>query len=352
MDLEDLRKRIDEVDSELIKLLEERASLAKKIGSIKKKQGKKIFSPRREKQILDKLKEQEGHLNYEMLSSIYREIISACRALQEPVKVAYLGPRGSFTHQCALNKFGSQASYVASESIEDVFTSVEQAHSSYGVVPVESSLEGMVTRTLDMFVESQNKITAEKNQPISQCLLSSDRMEKIDTVYSHPQALAQVRGWLRKNLPNVEIKETSSTSEAAKIASEKKAAAAVGSKAAAEIYALDVLEEDIQENWNTVTRFLIISKSDSERTGQDKTSIMFSITDRVGALYEILKPFGEHGINLTKIESRPSKRGIWDYYFFVDFEGHREDENVQKVIEKVEEYCVFLKILGSYPRGE
>jgi len=348
--LKELRKEIDEIDKRILDLLDERGRLVVKIGKIKRRAGIESFSPEREKEIFEMLEKRKGFLSTEALRAIYREILSSCRRLERPIRVCYLGPEGSFTHQAANIKFGSQVEYRSVDSIEDVFAEVEHGRCDYGVVPVESSLEGMVTRTLDMFIESNNKINSEILLPISHCLLSNYDINSINIIYSHPQAIAQCRGWIKRNLPLAEIKETSSTSEAARIAAKEKNSSAIASSIAAKIYNLNIIDENIQDRKETFTRFLVISKNSAGRSGNDKTSIMFSIQDRVGALYEILKPFAMHGINLTKIESRPSKRGLWDYYFFVDFEGHKNDKNVKEALNEIKKKCVFLKILGSYPK--
>jgi len=346
-----LRREIDELDEQILGLLDERGRLANRIGELKKEFNLKAFSPERESEIYTKIDEVDNILPAEGLKAIYREIISACRRLQEPVEVSYLGPEGSFTHQAANQRFGSQAEYRAVDGIEDVFSELDKGRCDYGVVPIESSLEGMVTRTLDMFIESKNIINSEIYLPISHCLLSRDELGSIKVIYSHPQALAQCRNWIRNNLPEAKIHEASSTSQAAKIAAGEKNCAAIAGLLAASIYNLNILEENIQDGGINITRFLVISKTPSGKTGTDKTSIMFSIKDKVGALYEILKPLAQEKINLTKIESRPSKRGPWDYYFFVDFEGHKQEPKVKKAINGVKENCVFLRVLGSYPRG-
>ncbi len=351
-EIKKLRVEIDGLDQKILSLLNERGRLASRIGEIKRSKGLMAFSPGRESEILSKIDELDSSLSRGALRSVYREIISACRRLQEPVEISYLGPEGSFTHQAANQSFGSQADYKPIESIEDVFSEVDKGRCDYGVVPIESSLEGMVTRTLDMFIESSNKITGEIFLPVSHCLLSNSDIKSIKVILSHPQAIAQCRSWIRRTLPNAQIREASSTSEAARIAVKEKKSAAIASSMAASIYRLDILEENIQDGGESYTRFLIISKNTADKTGRDKTSIMFSIKDRVGALYEILKPLADEGISLTRIESRPSRKGLWDYYFFVDFEGHEDDPRVKKTLSEVKENCVFLNVLGSYPRGE
>ncbi len=350
--IRELRREIDGIDQQMLELLDRRGRLASLIGEIKRERELTAFSPERESEIFSRINDRDSSIPREGLKAIYREIISACRRLQEPVKVSYLGPEGSFTHQAANQRFGSQAEYKAMESIEDVFSEIDKGRCDYGVVPVESSLEGMVTGTLDMFIESSNKINGEIFLPVSHCLLSRADMDSIRVIYSHPQAIAQCRSWIRRNLPNAEIRETSSTSEAARVVVKEETSAAIASSMAASIYNLGIVEENIQDKGESYTRFLIISKKTAGKTGRDKTSIMFSIKDRVGALYEILKPLAAEGINLTKIESRPSKKGLWDYYFFVDFEGHEDEPRVGKTLGEVKENCVFLKVLGSYPRGE
>ncbi|OYT55101.1 MAG: prephenate dehydratase [Candidatus Altiarchaeales archaeon ex4484_2] len=350
--IRELREEIDGIDQQMLELLDRRGRLASLIGEIKRERELTAFSPERESEIFSRIEGVESSLSREGLKAIYREIISACRRLQEPIEVSYLGPEGSFTHQAANQRFGSQADYKPIESIEDVFSEIDKGRCDYGVVPIESSLEGMVTRTLDMFIESSNKINGEIFLPVSHCLLSRVDMDSIRVIYSHPQAIAQCRSWIRRNLPGAEIREASSTSEAARIAVNEKNSAAIASSMAAAIYKLGIVEENIQDRGESYTRFLIISKNTVGKTGRDKTSIMFSIKDRVGALYEILKPLAAEGISLTRIESRPSRKGLWDYYFFVDFEGHEDDSRIKKTLEEVKENCVFLNVLGSYPRGE
>lgn len=294
-----------------------------------------------------------GPLPESALKSIYREIVSATLALVKPNRVAYLGPPATFAHMACLRGFGSSAEAQPVVSIAQVFEEVESGRADYGVVPVENSTEGTVTYTMDMFVDSPLKICGEILLQISQNLLSKvDNIEAIRKVYSHPQALAQCRFWLETNLPGVEMVEMDSTAKAAELASREPGAAAVASEAASAIYDLHILGPNIQDKSNNFTRFFIIGTLPTAPTGSDRTSILFSVKHEVGALFNGLKILGDNGLNLTQIESRPSKKKAWEYIFFVDFEGHLEQEKVSRAIKQLEEACLFIKVLGSYPRSE
>lgn len=353
MPLKDIRKKIDSLDKRIVSLLNARASLTKKIGSIKKKLNKSIYAPDREKEIINHIKKMnKGPLNYESLSAIYREIMSSSFSLEKALTIAYLGPQASFTHLAALRKFGSELSYNACESISEVFLDVERDNSDYGVVPIENSIEGAVSHTLDMFMDSDLKICAEIILDITHNLLAKCKIEDVKKVYSNPQVFGQCRIWLQVNLPRIELIEVSSTTKAAQIASKEKKSACIASTLAAKVYGLNILAKEIEDNPHNITRFLVISKNDVGATQDDKTSIMFSIKDRIGALHDMLMPFKKYKINLTKIESRPSKKKAWDYYFFLDMAGHRSEANVKKALEELDLKCKFLKILGSYPRYE
>lgn len=270
----------------------------------------------------------------------------------EQLRVAYLGPEATFTHQAARQRFGRSARYLAAESIGDVFGMVGQGYADMGVAPVENSNEGVVTSTLDLLVDSDQKIAGEIILPIRLMLMSREHsLDAVRTVYSHPQALAQCRQWLERNLSEAKLKDTRSTAEAVALCAEVTGTAAVGGELTSELYEVPVLVADIGDWEENLTRFLVFSNQASGPTGDDKTSIVLSIKDRVGALYEILRPFGDNGINLTKIESRPSKKKAWDYLFFVDLEGHHDDPDLHKTLQIVGEYCEDMKILGSYPKG-
>ncbi|NPB07703.1 MAG: prephenate dehydratase [Aquificae bacterium] len=356
-ELEELRREIDHIDEEILRLLNERAKLAKKIGEIKKEKGLPVHVPERERAIFEKLLKlnQErygGVFPSEALVHIYREIISACLSLEKRLKIAYLGPKATFTHQAALEYFGLSAQFVACSTIKDVFLEVENRRADYGVVPVENTIEGVVNYTLDMFLESDVKISGEVVLPITLHLLSaSGSLESIERVYSHKMAIAQARSWLERNLPHAQIIEVESTAKACEIVLEDERAGAIASEVASYTYHLNILARNIQDSGDNYTRFLVIARKDLRPTGKDKTSILFGVKDEPGALYRALEVFYRYGINLTKIESRPSRRKAWDYVFFVDLEGHREEDRVRRALGELREKTQFLKILGSYPRA-
>ncbi len=350
--LKPYRERIDQIDETILNLLAERAELAKKIGDIKKEAGLEIHVPEREREIIERLLEKnKGRFPESALIRIFREIISACLSLEKPLKVGYLGPKATFTHQAALELFGISAKYVPLPTIKDVFEEVERGNIDYGVVPVENTIEGVVNYTLDMFLKTPGvNIVGEIIIPVSLHLLSlADKPEEVKKIYSHPHALAQARAWLDKHLPHAQRIEVESTAKAAELALEDEAAAAVASRAAATVYNLNILASNIQENLNNYTRFLVIGKKKLRRTGRDKTSVLFAVKDEAGALYKALEPFYKHGVNLTKIESRPSKEKSWDYVFFVDIEGHADEEKVKKALEELKERTKLVRLLGSYP---
>jgi len=353
MKLKILRKKIDGIDSRILKLLNSRANLTCRVGRLKKKSGQGVYSPDREVEILKRLKAMnKGPLSAKALEEIYCEIMSSALSMETALKVAYLGPQATFTHLAALKKFGSQIDYLPCNSISDVFWEVEKDTADYGVVPIENSIEGMVTHTLDMFVDSDLKICAQILLDVSHNLLSKTALNKIKRVYSNPQVFGQCRLWLEKNLPCAEKIEVSSTTRAAQIAAKEKNSGCIASTLAGKVYQLKIIAADIEDSPHNVTRFLVIGRKEAGRSGSDRTSIMFSIKDSIGALHDMLVPFKKYRINLTKIESRPSKRKAWDYYFFVDLEGHYQDSRVKKALRELEDKCTFLKVLGSYPTGE
>lgn len=350
-EIEKLREKIDMIDLEILNLLNERAKLAIKIGSIKKEKKLSAHVPHREREIYERLeKENKGPFPNEALRVVFREIISASLSLERPLRVAYLGPKATFTHLACMKQFGFFANYIPVNSIREVFIEVERGRAEYGVVPIENSTEGVVNHTLDMFIRSNLKIISEIMQEVSHHLLSlSGRMEDVKCVYSHSHAIAQCSKWIGKHLSHIPLVEVSSTAKAAEMCVDDSSAAAIASDLAAQLYGLKIIKSHIEDFSDNFTRFLVISRKHAERTGKDKTSIMFSIKDKVGALYGALKTFTEHDINLTKIESRPSKQKAWDYIFFVDLEGHVEDKKVKEALKKLESQCVFMKVLGSYP---
>lgn len=352
MNIPEHRKAIDHLDAQLIKLLNERTRHVLAIGEQKLKAGQEIYAPHRERAVLARVcRLNHGPITNESLEAIYREVMSSALSLEKSMKIAYLGPEATFTHQAAIRRFGSSLQYASQKTIADVFTEVSKNRAEYGVVPVENSTEGVVTHTLDMFVDSDLKIVAQIVLPVQHCLVSNSPRSQIRKLYSHPQSLGQCRGWVQNNLPRIEIIETSSNARSADLAAKEKGAAAIAGILAAEKYGLDILEYDIQDNAANATRFLVLGRKCSPPTGRDRTSIMISITDRVGALYRALSAFRRYRINMTKIESRPSKRKAWEYFFFIDCDGHLEQPKVQKALAHLGEHCNFVKVLGSFPDG-
>ena len=350
-ELERLRKEIDEIDNEILRLLNKRSVTVIAIAHIKRNEKTKFYSPEREREILERLTIlNTGPFPNDTLKVIYREILSASLSLEEPLRVAYFGPLATYTHLAAMRHFGSSASFLPVETIGEVFDAVDSGKAEFGVVPIENSNEGVVSSTLDLFVDYDLKVSAEVMLEISHNLLSkSGDKTKIRKVYSNPQASAQCRRWLESNLRGIPVLESTSTARAAEIASQDDEVAAIASELAAKIYDLHFVEKNIGDSKYNFTRFLVISKEYPQKTGEDKTSIMFSIKDKPGALYDILSPFKKAKINLTKIESRPSKRKAWEYIFFVDMEGHVDDKRVRKAIDSIKDSCLYVKILGSYP---
>jgi chorismate mutase/prephenate dehydratase len=352
--LNKLREEIDKYDAKILDLLNKRTKTVLKIKETKEAKQLRRHSPEREKQILERLKKlNKGPFPHNALKTIYREILSASLSLEQPLKVAYLGPSGTFTHLAAQRLFGSSVKYIPETTIRNIFEAVTRGDSQYGVVPIENSTEGVVNYTLDMFMDSDLMIASEIMLQISHNLLSkTGKIKDIKKIYSYPQATAQCRGWIEQNLPGVTIIEEMSTAAAAKRVSTDSSAAAVASEIAATVYNLKLVKKGIEDHTYNYTRFLTIAKNSPPKTGRDKTSIMFSIKDKAGALHVILKPFAKYRINLTKIESRPSKRKAWEYIFFVDMVGHMEDTNVKKALNEVKKECLYLKVLGSYPPTE
>ena len=349
-----LREALRTKDQEIVSLLNERAALALEVGRIKNENGREVYDPSRESLVYQYLSQiSQGPLPDKALQDIYREIISACLALEAPMKVAFFGPKATFTHLAAMQQFGLSAELVPQKAIPAVFEEVGKGRAKYGVVPVENSTEGMVSHTLDMFMESELKINAEVLLEIHHYLLSrTGRLEDIKKVYSHPQPIAQCRDWLAENLPNIPVVDVASTAVAAQIVSEDYTAAAIASELAASMYDLKIVRERIEDQVNNFTRFLVIGKKLTEMSGDDKTSLMFSVKDEVGILYRMLEPFAKRGINLSKIESRPLKKKAWEYIFFLDLMGHIADPVIAEAVQELKQCCQFVKVLGSYPRAK
>jgi chorismate mutase/prephenate dehydratase len=353
MNIPEHRKAIDRLDAQIVKLLNERTRHVLGIGELKRGAGDEIYAPHRERAVLNRLSRlNQGPIRNESLHAIYREVMSSALSLEKSMKVAYLGPEATFTHQAAIRRFGSSLRYSAQKTIADVFTEVSKVRAEYGVVPVENSTEGVVTHTLDMFVDSDLKIVAQIVLPVQHCLLSNSPRAKIKQLFGHPQALGQCRVWLQNNLPRVEILETSSNARSAELAAKHRNAAAIAGILAAEKYGLEVLEYDIQDNAYNATRFLVLGRQCTPPTGNDRTSILISIIDRVGALHSTLAAFRRYRLNMTKIESRPSKRKAWEYLFFIDLDGHVHEKKVANALKVLAAHCNFVKILGSYPNTE
>ena len=353
MSINDLRNNIDNIDKQIVQLINERFGYVKGIGELKGNKGSAIYVPEREKSLLNKLTalNKSDLLTNKTLKAIYREIMSGAIALERPLQIAFLGPKATFTHQAAIAKFGHSIELIAKSNIADVFNDIENERVDYGCVPIENTTEGAVNHTLDMFMYSDVKICAEHNLKVHHSLLSNNKLAEIRTVYSHSQALAQCRQWLLQNLPDVELIETASTAIAAKLASKQYGSAAIASDLASEIYDIEILHRNIQDHSDNITRFMILGNQKTLPTGDDKTSICFSVHDRIGALYDCLLPFKDENITMSMIESRPSKLRNWEYSFFVDILGHSEDEKIQRAFDKLKDLCHVFRVLGSYPRG-
>lgn len=355
--LQPIREQIDVLDHQIVETLNRRLALAAEIGRLKHAAGGQIYVPEREDAVLRKVCGlNAGPIKNEALRAIYREIMSAAIALEKPLLIAYLGPEATNTHAAAMKKFGASVGYHAMAAIGDIFTAVEKGEADYAVIPIENSTEGSVRETLDRFVESDLKIVAQIQMDIAHVLVSGGtRLEEITTVYSHPQAIAQCRHWLQRHVPQARLVETASTARAAQRVKEEPGAAAIAGELAARHYGVEVLATGIQDKADNSTRFFVIGKKPTGAVGEgrDMTSLLISLGDDAaahsGALLRMLMPLAERGINLSKIESRPSKRRPWDYYFFVDVSGHYEDEGMRAALAELRKFCPMVKWLGSYP---
>jgi chorismate mutase/prephenate dehydratase len=351
--LPELRQAIDALDDELLRLLNERARLVQEVGTIKAQLKQPFYVPERERQILERLAQaNSGPFPTEALRPVFSEIISACLSLEHPLKVAFLGPEATFTHMAARTRFGLSARYVPAATVAGVFAEVDKGTADLGVVPIENSTEGVVNSTLDVLIDSELSITAEIATEVSHCLLTrSGTLDGVQKIYSHPQALAQCRHWLSQNLPNVAQIEVASTALAARLTRDDPVAAAVASELAGQLYDLKIARKKIEDEVRNVTRFLVIGREPAPATGRDKTSILFSLKDAAGVLFRVLQPLADAGLNLSRIESRPSRKKLWDYVFFIDVDGHMSEPGVQSALEALGSRCEFVKVLGSYPRA-
>lgn len=353
MNLDALRQTIDRLDERIVRLLNRRASVALRIGKWKHANADEAYVPAREKKVLTHVRRiNRGPLTSSSLVAIYREIMSSSLALERPVRVAFLGPVSTFTHQAARMRFGGSVAYVPCETIGDIFDEVLNGQADYGVVPIENSTDGAVTHALDQFAGTILKICAEVYLRVSHCLIARDASrEKIRRILSKPEVFGQCRNWLRREMPGVELLPVSSTAKAAEIASREKGAAAIAGRLAAEMHHLKIIASDIEDLCGNMTRFLVIGCSYGKPTGADKSSLMFSVKHQAGSLHRALESFRKYGINMTMIESRPNKLKAWEYIFFVDIEGHVNDPKVSKALRDLESHCVFMTVLGAYPRA-
>ena len=347
--LKDLRVQIDIVDDELLRLFNQRASLAQTVGEVKG--GAVVYRPEREAQVLRRLTENNpGPLPAKAVAHLFTEVISACRAQEDMLAVACLGPRGTFSEEALEKHFGGQVPNVMCGSIDEVFRAVESGTVGYGVVPVENSTEGAVGRTMDLLLVTPLTLCGEITLPVHQNLLSkAESRERIQRIYSHAQSLAQCAGWLSQHLPGIERIAVASNAEAARRAAEEPEAAAIAGRAAAEHYGLSVLAPSIEDDPNNTTRFAVIGRQEIPASGKDKTSFVMASQNRPGAIFDLLEPLARHRVSMTRLESRPSRTGLWEYVFFVDVEGHQETPSVSAALSEIRERADFLKVLGSYP---
>lgn len=346
--LKQLRNEIDAIDDELLRLINTRARLAQQVG--RQKSGT-AYRPERESQIFSRLQQSNsGPLRDEHIVHLFTEIISVCRALEEPLTVAYLGPRGTFSEEAVTKRFGNAVTSLPCSSIDDIFRKVESGAASYGVVPVENSTEGAVGRTMDLLLQTPLKICGELELPVHQCLMAQQTdLAAIRKIYSHPQSFAQCQAWLNENLQNADRINAASNADAARQAAVDSSAAAIAGKRAAEVFGLKVCAANIEDNPNNTTRFLVIGSQDVARSGKDKTSLAMATHNQPGAVYELLAPLAQHQVSMTRLESRPSHASLWEYVFFTDIAGHQEDENVARALQVLRDNTTFLKIFGSYP---
>jgi chorismate mutase/prephenate dehydratase len=349
-DIEKLRREIDAVDDELLKLINRRAGLARRIGALK--EGASVYRPEREAQILARMqKENPGPLPAERVAALFAEVISACRGLEEAIRVTYLGPEGTFSEQAVRKHFGRAVEALPVASVDEAFRRAEARAAQFTVVPVENSTEGVIGRTLDLLLATPLRICAEIELRVQQNLLSNTPIKNIRRVYSHSQSLAQTNGWLGQHLPHAERIPVASNAEAAQRAAKEAGAAAIAGELAAERYGLQILASSIEDLANNTTRFLVLGEVDPAPTGHDRTSLILSAENQPGAVHALLTPLAEHGVSMTRIESRPARSAtaLWEYMFFIDVEGHQKDARIAQAITQLRARAPFLKVLGSYP---
>ena len=349
------RARIDALDDTILKLLEERADVAREVAAVKRRAQMEVFhDPERERQVLERLVKRGGdRFPSDAIRAVFREVMSACLSVEEPLRVAYLGPEGTFSQMAARHLFGLQARYRECATIEAVFETVQSKDATYGVVPFENSTEGAVSMTSDALLEGDLVIRQEYVLPVSHCLLSrATSLSSVTTVYSHPQALAQCRSWIAKHLPRAQVVQTTSTAAAAREAHADERAAAIGADLAAELHDVPILRRSIQDRRENATRFVVLAQDDAPPSGRDRTTLAFGVAHHKGALRKVLTDFETAGVNLTRIESRPSRKAPWQYVFLVDVEGHRADPALAAALRAATKNAAFLKVVGSYPRSD
>lgn len=351
--LKPLRERIDAIDAQLIALLNQRAAVALEVGEVKKHFNAPVFRPEREMQVIQRLQDMsDGPLGSDHISAIWREIMAASRALEQTIRAAFLGPVGTYSEQAMFEYFGHSIEGVPCPSIDEVFRSVEAGAAEFGVVPVENSAEGAVSRTLDLLLQSSLTIGGELALPIHHNLLTSTgKLDGVTRVCAHPQALAQCQRWLTANVPHLERQAVSSNAEAARLAVNDPSVAAIAGDRAATHYGLGTVFTHIQDDPHNRTRFVMIGKQPTGASGHDQTSLIVSVANEPGAVFKLLEPLAAHGVSMTRFESRPARVGTWEYYFYIDVEGHRDDSSVAAALAELGQKAAFLKILGSYPRA-
>jgi chorismate mutase/prephenate dehydratase len=349
--LKPLREQIDAIDRQVLDLLSQRAKVAQQVGHVKAETNAPVFRPEREAQVLRKVADNNpGPLLAQDVQTIFREIMSACRALEKRVTVAYLGPAGTFSEQAVYQQFGRAIYAMPCASIDEVFRAAEAGTADFGVVPVENSTEGVVNRTLDLLLQTTTVISGEVVIPVYHSLMTkSGAMDGVKSICAHSQALAQCQGWLNQHYPQIERHAVSSNAEAARMAGNDESVAAIASEIAGQQYNLQVVQAHIQDDPHNQTRFAVIGTLETAPSGKDQTSLVLSVPNRAGAVYNLLAPLAKHGVSMTRFESRPARTGTWEYYFYVDVEGHLQDEKVAKALAELKENAAYFKVLGSYP---
>lgn len=352
MDLEDLRKRIDALDTELVQLLNERAKIVVDVGKLKTDTGLPIYAPERERKVFDRIRAaNDGPLHDETLIAIWRELMSGSFRLERPLRIAYLGPPGTFSHVAAMRKFGASVEYLPVKDITSVFEEVSRDHADYGLVPIENSTGGSITDTLACFQHATAMVCGEVLVAVHHNLLANCPLAEVERIYSKPQVFNQCRRWLNQNFQQMHLEPVNSTAEGAEMAAKTSNAAAIGSMLAGELHELKIICENIEDDPRNTTRFFVIGRHSAKPTGEDKTGLLFIVANRAGALVEVLDVFRRHEVNLTQLESHPAGNRNWEYFFFADAEGHADDTSIAKALKEVAEHCSQIRVLGSYPKA-